>query len=172
EAVGNSGGILCVWDSNSFDKESVTSSDSFVMLRGTWRFTGQKLLLIMVYTPQVLREKQMLWDYLKCEIGIWKGEVVIMGDFNEVRCKSDRFGSEYNEQGAQLFNSFILDSGLMEINLDGCHYTWCHKSASKMSKLDRFLVSENLLISCPYITATSLDRFLSDHRPILLCERL
>ncbi|GJT74574.1 RNA-directed DNA polymerase, eukaryota [Tanacetum coccineum] len=35
---------------------------------------------------------------------------------------------------------------------------------------DRFLVSENLLISCPNITAITLDRYLSDHRPILLRE--
>ncbi|GKB85895.1 RNA-directed DNA polymerase, eukaryota [Tanacetum coccineum] len=41
-----------------------------------------------------------------------------------------------------------------------------------MSKLDRFLVSENLLISCPSINAISLDRYISDHRPILLREVL
>nr|GEX21935.1 RNA-directed DNA polymerase, eukaryota [Tanacetum cinerariifolium] len=33
-AVGNSGGILCIWDSNSFCKESVTMYDSFIMVRG------------------------------------------------------------------------------------------------------------------------------------------
>ncbi|GJT17383.1 putative RNA-directed DNA polymerase, eukaryota, reverse transcriptase zinc-binding domain protein [Tanacetum coccineum] len=98
-------------------------------------------------------------------------EVVIMGDFNEVRCKSNRLGSVFNARSAQMFNSFIVDSGLVEINLGGCHYTWCHKSAKKMSKLDRFLVSENLLNTSPHITAVSLDRFLSDHRPILLRER-
>ncbi|GJX42295.1 RNA-directed DNA polymerase, eukaryota, reverse transcriptase zinc-binding domain protein [Tanacetum coccineum] len=172
EAVGNSGGILCVWDSNSFVKESVTVSDSFVMIRGIWCLTGQNILLIVVYAPQDPREKNILWDYLKCEIGRWKGEVVIMGDFNEVRCKSDRLGSVFNARSAQMFNSFIVDSGLVEINLGGCHYTWCHKSAKKMSKLDRFLVSENLLNTSPHITAVSLDRFLSDHRPILLRERL
>nr|GEV27004.1 putative RNA-directed DNA polymerase, eukaryota, reverse transcriptase zinc-binding domain protein [Tanacetum cinerariifolium] len=37
-------------------------------------------------------------------------------------------------------------------------------------KLDRFLVSENLLRMCPYISAVTLDRYLSDHRPILLRE--
>ncbi|GJR43453.1 RNA-directed DNA polymerase, eukaryota [Tanacetum coccineum] len=171
EAVGNSGGILCVWDSNSFVKESVTVSDSFVMIRGIWCLTGPNILLIVVYAPQDPREKNILWDYLKCEIGRWKGEVVIMGDFNEVRCKSDRLGSVFNARSAQMFNSFIVDSGLVEINLGGCHYTWCHKSAKKMSKLDRFLVSENLLNTSPHITAVSLDRFLSDHRPILLRER-
>nr|GEV57212.1 RNA-directed DNA polymerase, eukaryota [Tanacetum cinerariifolium] len=37
-----------------------------------------------------------------------------------------------------------------------------------MSKLDIFLVSESVLSSCPNINAISLDRFLSDHRLILL----
>ncbi|GJR28143.1 macrophage erythroblast attacher-like protein [Tanacetum coccineum] len=43
-------------------------------------------------------------------------------------------------------------------------------SASKMSKLDRFLMSESLLSECPNLSAITLDRFLSDHRPILLRE--
>ncbi|GJY56673.1 RNA-directed DNA polymerase, eukaryota [Tanacetum coccineum] len=94
----------------------------------------------------------------------------MMGDFNEVRYKSDRFGSNFNAHGADIFNNFIINSGLEEVPLGGSAYTWCHKSASKMSKLDRFLVSENLLNTCPNISAITLDRFLSDHRPILLRE--
>nr|GEY08680.1 nucleotide-binding alpha-beta plait domain-containing protein [Tanacetum cinerariifolium] len=118
-AVGNSGSILCVWDSNSFSRDSVTMSDSFVMVRGVWRLTGQKCLLIDVYAPQDAKEKQMLRDYLQCEIGRWKGEVVIMGDFNEVRYKSERFGSVFNVHGANMFNSFIMNSGLVEVNSGG-----------------------------------------------------
>ncbi|GKD59267.1 hypothetical protein Tco_1296776 [Tanacetum coccineum] len=37
----------------------------------------------------------MLWDYLAHVINQWQGEVVIMGDFNEVRVKSDRFLSDH-----------------------------------------------------------------------------
>nr|GFC29162.1 RNA-directed DNA polymerase, eukaryota [Tanacetum cinerariifolium] len=37
-----------------------------------------------------------------------------------------------------------------------------------MSKLGRFLVSESFLNSCPNINAITLERYLSDHRPILL----
>ncbi|GKA92705.1 RNA-directed DNA polymerase, eukaryota, partial [Tanacetum coccineum] len=112
----------------------------------------------------------MLWDYLTHVINNWKGEVIIIGDFNEVRCKSERFGSNFNVQGANVFNSFIVNAGLEEIPLGGCSFTWCHKSATKVSKLDRFLISENLMITCPNFTATSLERYLSDHRPILLRE--
>ncbi|GJY49198.1 RNA-directed DNA polymerase, eukaryota [Tanacetum coccineum] len=169
-SVGNSGGILCVWDTNSFKKNNVTISDYFVMIRGDWISNGNKLLIISVYAPQELPEKQTLWDYIGHAIDSWKGEVIIMGDFNEVRYKNERFGSIFNVQGANAFNSFIGKAGLEEVPLGGCTFTWCHKSASKMSKLDRFLISESLLISCPNISAITLDRFLSDHRPILLRE--
>nr|GFC89211.1 RNA-directed DNA polymerase, eukaryota [Tanacetum cinerariifolium] len=59
------------------------------------------------------------------EIGKWKREVIITGDFNEVRFKSDRFGSNFNGHGAQLFNSFFSGSGLVEVTLGGSHFTWC-----------------------------------------------
>ncbi|GKB00225.1 RNA-directed DNA polymerase, eukaryota [Tanacetum coccineum] len=112
----------------------------------------------------------MLWDYLTMVIGNWQGDVVIMGDFNEVRKQEERYGSVFNVHGADAFNMFISNAGLEEIHLGGCSFTWCHKSASKMSKLDRFLVSEGIVSACPNISALTLDRYLSDHRPILLCE--
>nr|GEZ58993.1 RNA-directed DNA polymerase, eukaryota [Tanacetum cinerariifolium] len=96
--------------------------------------------------------------------------VIIMGDFNEVRNKTERFGSVFNAQGANAFNTFISSSGLAEVPLGGCSFTWCHKSAIKMSKLDRFLISESLMSSCLNISAIFLDCFLSDHCPILLRE--
>ncbi|GJV76433.1 RNA-directed DNA polymerase, eukaryota [Tanacetum coccineum] len=169
-SVGNSGGILCVWDPNSFRKSSSTISDYFVIVRGVWRKSGTDLIIIAVYAPHDPRDKRMLWDYLMHVINQWNGEVIIMGDFNEVRYKSDRFGSIFNSQGADEFNSFIVNAGLEEVPLGGSTFTWCHKSATKMSKLDRFLVSDNLFTICPHISAITLERYLSDHRPILLRE--
>ncbi|GKB83016.1 nucleotide-binding alpha-beta plait domain-containing protein [Tanacetum coccineum] len=100
----------------------------------------------------------------------WNGNVIIMGDFNEVRTQDERHGSIFNAHGADAFNLFILSTGLEEVPLDGYQFTWCHKSGSKMSKLDRFLISEGLLNSCPNISSITLDRYLSDHRPILMRE--
>nr|GEW88556.1 RNA-directed DNA polymerase, eukaryota [Tanacetum cinerariifolium] len=116
------------------------------------------------------KRKKMLWDYLSFVIGNWDGKVVIMGDFNEVRDISERFGSIFNKHGAKAFNSFIVNTGLVEVLLGGCSFTWCHKSAKKMSKLVRFLIFDNLMCSCPSISSTSLDRFLSDHQPIIIRE--
>ncbi|GKE75536.1 RNA-directed DNA polymerase, eukaryota, partial [Tanacetum coccineum] len=107
---------------------------------------------------------------IRNSIGDWNGDVIIMGDFNEVRFVAERFGSIFNARGAAVFNSFISSSGLVEVASGGYSFTWAHKSATKMSKLDRFLISEALMRNCPNISSITLDRFLSDHRPILLRE--
>ncbi|GJS57910.1 RNA-directed DNA polymerase, eukaryota [Tanacetum coccineum] len=74
-------------------------------------------MIIAVYAPHDPRDKRMLWDYLAHVINQWQGEVVIMGDFNEVRVKSDRFGTNFNVLGANIFNSFINSTGLEEVHL-------------------------------------------------------
>nr|GEY97101.1 RNA-directed DNA polymerase, eukaryota [Tanacetum cinerariifolium] len=88
DSVGNSGGILCMWDPNSFWKSSFTRSDYFVIIRGLWLKSGIKLMIVVVYAPQEASEKCMLWDYLTHVSDQWDGEIVMMEDFNEVRYKS------------------------------------------------------------------------------------
>ncbi|GJY81174.1 RNA-directed DNA polymerase, eukaryota [Tanacetum coccineum] len=112
----------------------------------------------------------MLWDYLLLLINRWDGECVIMGDFNEVRSEQERYGSVFNVQSATAFNNFIFLASLIDLPLDGYAYTWVHKSTNKMSKLDRFLISEGLMASFPHLLALCLDNHLSDHRPILMRE--
>ncbi|GJS78412.1 RNA-directed DNA polymerase, eukaryota [Tanacetum coccineum] len=124
DSVGNSGGILCIWDPNSFQKDNVTVSDFFIIIRGTWLKSGVKILMVAVYAPHDLRDKKILWDYLEYIINRWDGEVLIMGDFNEVRRKTERFGSVFNVQGADMFNTFIANAGLEEIPLGGYFNHW------------------------------------------------
>ncbi|GJR09724.1 RNA-directed DNA polymerase, eukaryota [Tanacetum coccineum] len=143
-ALGNSGGILCIWDPNSFAQYNHIISDNFIALFRTWKPTKTKMILIL------------------------DGDSIVMGDFNKVRFVEERIGSVFNSQGASEFNSFINNSGLVDVHLEGYSFTWSHSSASKMSKLDRFLVTEGIISSFPYISAVCLDKHLSDHRPILL----
>nr|GEV97170.1 RNA-directed DNA polymerase, eukaryota [Tanacetum cinerariifolium] len=67
-------------------------------MKGVWLKNGNDLLIVSVYAPQELNEKKMLWDYLTYVINNWKGELIIMGDFNEVRYKSKRVRSLFNIQ--------------------------------------------------------------------------
>nr|GEW98108.1 RNA-directed DNA polymerase, eukaryota [Tanacetum cinerariifolium] len=135
-----------------------TISDYCTLVRGVWVPNGRNMLIILIYAPQELSEKRTLWDYLCFTICNWDGDVVTMGDFNEVRDSSGRFDSVFNKQGAKLFNDFIAKASLTEVPLGGCIFTRCHKMASKMRKLDHFLVSDSLLCNCPRISSVTLDR--------------
>ncbi|GKB01746.1 RNA-directed DNA polymerase, eukaryota, reverse transcriptase zinc-binding domain protein [Tanacetum coccineum] len=137
---------------------------------GEWILNAKKCLIISVYAPQEVSEKKLLWNYLDHVISTWTGETIFMGDFNEVRSKDEQYGSMFNAHSAAAFNLFISSGGLVEVPLGGCSFTWCHKSRQKMSKLDMFLISNGLMGSCSNISAITLDRYLSDHRPILLRE--
>nr|GEY72187.1 RNA-directed DNA polymerase, eukaryota [Tanacetum cinerariifolium] len=94
------GGILCAWDPRMFHKHNATISDYFVSIQGEWIANAKK----------------------------WDGESILMGDLNKVWHKEERFGSIFNNHNAMVVNSFISSSGLVEVPLGGCAFTWCHKS--------------------------------------------
>nr|GEW98201.1 RNA-directed DNA polymerase, eukaryota [Tanacetum cinerariifolium] len=170
EAVGNSGGILCVWEANIFKKDYATISDNFDAIYGTWLPSNSKILFVAIYAPQQASCKRVLWEYVSTLIGRWNGETIIFGDFNEVRSIDERRSSCFNPSSARVFDHFISSSGLVDVRLEGYTFTWSHPSGSKMSKLDRFLISEGIFLMFPSITALCLDRHLSDHRSILFRE--
>ncbi|GKC28240.1 RNA-directed DNA polymerase, eukaryota [Tanacetum coccineum] len=169
-ARGQSGGILCVWDNSLFHKKRTFATDHCLCVEGTWLANNTNLLFISVYSPQELPLKRALWTYMAGIINCWHGEVIIMEDFNEVRYPSERYGSSFNPLNAAEFNRFIANSHLFDIPLGGYSFTWSDKYASKMSKLDRFLVSQGTLDLFPNLTGLILHCNISDHRPILLKE--
>nr|GEZ25909.1 RNA-directed DNA polymerase, eukaryota, reverse transcriptase zinc-binding domain protein [Tanacetum cinerariifolium] len=91
-------------------------------------------------------------------------------DLMDELVKHEWYGSVFNVQSAAAFNNFISLASLIDLPLDGYAYTWVHKSATKMSKLDRLLISKGLMASFPHLQAIFLDKHLSDHRPILMHE--
>ena len=57
---------------------------------------------------------------------------------------------------------------LEEVRSVGRRFTWCRPNGSAMSRLDRFLLSDEWLVQWPGSTQFVLDRDYSDHCPILL----
>nr|GFA67258.1 hypothetical protein [Tanacetum cinerariifolium] len=88
-------------------------------LGGTWMANNADLLFISVYSPQELSLKRVLWNYMLETLNRWHGEVIIMGDFNEVRFASERHGSYFYSLNAAEFNMFIANSQLIDIPLGG-----------------------------------------------------
>ncbi|GJW56437.1 RNA-directed DNA polymerase, eukaryota [Tanacetum coccineum] len=103
-------------------------------------------------------------------INHWHGEVVVMRDFNEVRFVSKRHVFTFYASNAAEFNTFITNSHLIDVPLGGYSFTWSDKHASKMSKLDRFLISDGLLDLFPNLSGLILHCRIFDHKPIILKE--
>nr|GFA05984.1 RNA-directed DNA polymerase, eukaryota [Tanacetum cinerariifolium] len=81
-----------------------------------------------------------------------------MGDFNEVLSSVERFCSTFHALNAAELKAFISNNQLVDVPLGGYSFTWFEKYASKMSKLDRFLVSQGLLDLFPNLTDLRLDK--------------
>ncbi|GKC53395.1 RNA-directed DNA polymerase, eukaryota [Tanacetum coccineum] len=136
DSIGNFGGIVCMWESHIFLKDCHTVSNNFIAVYGTWMPIKSKILIIAIYSPQSVTEKRTLWQYITHLIHHWNGECIVMGDFNEVRSEDERLGSSFNVSGANEFNAFIANSGLIDLHLEGYSFTWSHPSAQKMNARD------------------------------------
>nr|GEW24614.1 hypothetical protein [Tanacetum cinerariifolium] len=98
------------------------------------------------------------------------GDILCAWEDSIFKKEYERYGSNFIPSNARAFNQFISSSSLLEVKMEGSSFTWSHPSATKMSKLDRFLVSDGIFLTFPAITAICHDRHLSDHRPIILNE--
>ncbi|GJZ28986.1 RNA-directed DNA polymerase, eukaryota, reverse transcriptase zinc-binding domain protein [Tanacetum coccineum] len=139
-ARGRSGGLISMWDPNSFIKDDIWCDDAFIIVKGHWRNTVSDCYMINIYGPQDSLAKANLWNRI--------------GDFMH--------------QHADNFNSFIDNSGLIHLPLDSPLFTWMNKVGTKLSKLDRFLILEEVAEALPDVCITAIDHLWSDHNPILL----
>ncbi|GJZ68542.1 RNA-directed DNA polymerase, eukaryota, partial [Tanacetum coccineum] len=146
--IGSQGDSNALWRNSSFDYAFNPS-------------IGYSGGILCVWDPRLfVKDNSMVLDSFLAISDSWDGEYILLGDFNEVRFDHERHGSLFNSHSANAFNNFISMAGLIDLPLERYSFTWARKSASKMSKLDRFFISE----------ALCLDKHLSDHRPILLRE--
>ncbi|GKC30219.1 RNA-directed DNA polymerase, eukaryota, partial [Tanacetum coccineum] len=95
--------------------------------------SGIDLMIVVVYVPQEAKEKRMLWDYLAHVSNQWVGKLVMMGEFNEVRYKSDRYGS--NSRGEIYFLKEELWSCDEVIDKGDCSNEVVHKRTEILNKI-------------------------------------
>nr|KAJ0208681.1 hypothetical protein LSAT_V11C400158800 [Lactuca sativa] len=114
-------------------------------------------------------KKRSLWNNLSAIINS-DGESCwfVFGDFNAVCLPEERLGSVFFHNSVYHFNNFIHSIGLLEIKMGGRRFTYMSKAGDKHSKLDRFLVSPNVVELWPNLSVTALPRVHFDHCATLL----
>ncbi|KAK9063215.1 hypothetical protein SSX86_017085 [Deinandra increscens subsp. villosa] len=169
ESIGNSGGILSVWDPKVFVKDKVTKDVNFLHVSGMIMAGNARVNVLNVYAPQDKGEKRLLWSKIDSLIGSNEGWWILFGDFNAVRDREERKNSKFDKTCASDFNSFIDRVGLHEYSQKGFRYTYmsCRKGRYTWSRIDRFLVCEGVFNRWPNAYVRVLNRNLSDHSPLV-----
>lgn len=111
QAVGNSGGLLLIWDKGVFNCDFYIVEKSFVAAIGNWNGTKGHFGFVNVYGPRDQKEREEMWKNIECLCSKEDVNWCVFGDFNEVRGSHERLNSITNERGVESFNSFINHSG-------------------------------------------------------------
>ncbi|GAU46950.1 hypothetical protein TSUD_180540 [Trifolium subterraneum] len=126
---------------------------------------------MILYAPCGLGAKQSLWNSLLGRILVLNGErVCVCGDFNAVRCIEERRSARAGSHSSDHipFNRFIDDAVLIDLPLSGRKFTWYKGDGLAMSRIDRFLLSEEWCLTWPNCVQVAQLRGLSDHCPLVL----
>ncbi|XP_071740585.1 uncharacterized protein [Rutidosis leptorrhynchoides] len=166
--IGKSGGMLLIWDPTVFVLEEAVQKKYFLAIKGMWKGKSKQSVIVNVYGPHKDKDKKVFWPSLESIMTLSDVEWVIGGDFNEVRTEDERQNCEFSKRREKMFNEFIEKCHLIDIPLCGKRFTRISDDGRKLSKLDRFLVSEDFLHSWGDVSVTSLDRRTSDPSPLIL----
>ncbi|CAI8609797.1 unnamed protein product [Vicia faba] len=81
------------------------------------------------------------------------GEWIIGGDFNSIKNRSERKGRVEIESNNEMksFVEFIEESMLVDIPCKGKKFSWYSGDGKSMSRIDRFLLSDNIVNSWEWL---------------------
>ncbi|XP_073054082.1 uncharacterized protein [Primulina eburnea] len=164
--ISNLSGHIWVFFAADVRAECVFDHAQFLHNRVSASFLPTEIFCSFVYARCDYVQRRDLWAsllLLKPVLGPW----LVGSDFNVVRAASECLGS----RGGRLlpmeeFNTFILDSGLIDACFEGPLFTWANKTIWK--RLDRVLVSVDWGDHFSSIRVEHLARTVSDHCPLLV----
>jgi len=172
-SVGASGGLVTMWDVSKVTVWSTMSFDPVLVISGRFLKTDHGFVVFNVYAPCDFSRHQVLWNNLSTRLGSLSDQnVCVSGDFNAVRCLEERRGTSgvFNTAWSDTFNNFIEDSTLLDLPLRGRMFTWFRGDGRSMSRIDRFLLSENWCLQWSNCSQVAMSRGLSDHCPLVLAS--
>ncbi|CAJ2645440.1 uncharacterized protein LOC123896129 [Trifolium pratense] len=170
-SIGASGGLLTLWESSEVEVWSTESREHVLWCHGRFLRTRDEFHVANVYAPCDDGAKQGLWDYFSVRLDSLVGKkVCVCRDFNAIKHIDERRSVRDGHRSLNHipFNRFIEDNSLIDLSLIGRKFTWFKGDGVSMSRLDRFLLSEEWCLSWPICKQAAKLRGLSDHCPLIL----
>eukprot|EP00253_Pinus_taeda_P023451 PITA_23451 len=173
ESKGREGGLATFWDTRRYQLVAAEASKNYLAMEMLLIGNSYSFLCINIYSPQKLDDKLVFLDSLKKLMERHpKANCILGGDFNMITSLMEKKGGlrKLNRDGEQ-FKEFIDNTHLVDVYPKQGSFTWNNRRGGAnliSSRLDRFLVSENLLLDGRNLESSILPSGGSDHWPISL----
>eukprot|EP00253_Pinus_taeda_P027310 PITA_27310 len=173
KAENTAGGILILWNPQKMGIIDVEASRNYLLVVIRPIGDRENYLVTNVYGPQKSEDKLKFLDSLGELRNRHAGVPWIMGgDFNMIKSLSKkRGGTRALSKDFIAFQTFTYNMNLVDSETSNGLFTWNNKrggEAQVASKLDRFIISKDLMLIDKEITTRILPFGGSNHWPVQL----
>lgn len=167
-SINSAGGTIIAWK-HSYQLLSSWSTRHTVSVRLRKLGSDMEFSVTNAYGPIANALKEDFVNELRLCAELNNHPWILLGDFNLTRWLVDRSSGNHSFALMDLFNGFISDAGINDIQLLNRSFTWTSKRpVPSFSKLDRVFVSSEWITAYPVVILEALELLVSDHTPLVL----
>jgi exonuclease III len=173
DSAGASGGLAILWNPASISIHNPFSTVGTITASFQIIGSNQEGDITNVYGPQNQQDKDKLMQRLELiRTLVSTRNWILGGDFNMILTPEEKTGGTKRlEQDSGKFKALIDNLKLVDIENNNGTFTWSNRRSGAQHiacRLDRFLVSEELMESGSQLESLIIPRAGSDHWPLLL----
>jgi len=173
DATGSAGGLVIIWNPEDVQFSNWMSFPRILTGKASIVGTTEEVFITGVYGPHIQGENENFLQNLIALRGLIPGKQwIIVGDFNLIKGPGEKRGGVMRtDKEVEQFGDMIREQKLIDIQTANGMHTWNNRRGGAnqiASHLDRFLISEKVMMKDVFIEATILPVAGSDHWPIKL----
>eukprot|EP00253_Pinus_taeda_P024473 PITA_24473 len=173
EIQGREGGLATMWDLREIQMLLAEANKHFMALEFQPIGNSGSFLCINIYSPQKLEDKITFLETLSKIIRRHlRSKCILGGDFNMITTLLEKKGGLRKlNRDAEAFTNFIETVKLVDVHPKSGLFTWNNRRGGDKliaSRLDRFLISESIIMDGITAESDILPSGGSDHWPISL----
>jgi exonuclease III len=168
ESQQTTGGILTLWNPQVVNLLAAEATRHTLSVNMQIIGKTEKILCTNLYGPQVMEEKKrFLLDLENLKDRTHNLHWILAGDFNIITTLAEKKGGTRRlDRDVEEFSAFIDTMKLVDIRTNNGQFTWNNKQLGHhqvATRLDRFLVSESIILQGLNLDCNILPWGESDH---------
>lgn len=171
EPQGLSGG-LALWWTSEVSISILSSLKNVIAATISNSVPAFPWLLTCIYADPNFNNRVKLWEKLKDLGSNFNGPWLCIGDFNDIASIWEKQGGRgVNNFRMEVFNNFVSESGLIDLEFNGINYTWTNKRGGDdniRERIDKALANTDWRLKFPFAQVFHEPIYGSDHAPVIL----